>query len=87
MALNIAAAIARIKSDVGSWVTADAIQDACKAVGHTWRQRILDPVTTIHLFLLQILNGNAACAHVPRLGEVNCRARPMDKLVAGFLSP
>ena len=72
MALNIAAAIERIKSDVCSWLTPGAIQDVCRAVGHKWRQRILDPVTTIHLFLLQILNGNAACAHVPRLGEVDC---------------
>jgi hypothetical protein len=72
MALNIAAAIERIKSDVSSWLTPEAIQNVCQAVGHTWRQRILDPVTTIHLFLLQILNGDAACAHVPRLGEVDC---------------
>jgi hypothetical protein len=31
---------------------------------------VLDPVTTVHLFVLQILHGNTACAHVPRLGGV-----------------
>jgi hypothetical protein len=72
MALSIAAAIARIKSGVGQWLTPEAIQGLCKAVGHEWRERTLDPVTTIHLFVLQILHGNTACPHVPRLGNVEC---------------
>ena len=33
---------------------------------------MLDPVTTVHLFLLQILHGNTACTHVTRLGRVSC---------------
>jgi hypothetical protein len=72
MALSIAAAIERIKSGVGDWLTPEAIRDLCQAVGHEWRDRVLDPVTTIHLFVLQILHGNTACSHVPRLGNVNC---------------
>jgi len=72
MALTITAAIDRIKSDVAHWLAPDAIRSVCRAVGHGWRERLLDPVTTVHLFLLQILHGNTACAHVPRLGGVNC---------------
>jgi len=72
MALSIAAAIARIKSEVGAWLAPEAIYKLCQAVDYNWRKRVLDPVTTIHLFLLQILNGNSACAHVPRLGDVPC---------------
>jgi hypothetical protein len=72
MALSIAAAIARIKSGVSQWLTPEAIQGLCQAVGYEWRDRLLDPVTTIHLFVLQILHGNTACAHVPRLGNVKC---------------
>ncbi len=72
MALSIAAAIARIKSGVGQWLTPEAIQGLCQAVGYEWRERQLDPVTTIHLFVLQILHGNTACSHVPRLGNVEC---------------
>lgn len=72
MALSIAAAIARIKSGVGQWLTSEAIQELCQAVGYEWRERVLDPVTTIHLFVLQILHGNTACPHVPRLGNVQC---------------
>jgi Transposase DDE domain len=70
MARSILTAIRRIKSEVAHWLTPKAIEDVCAAVGHVWRERILDPVTTVHLFVLQILHGNAACAHVPRLGGV-----------------
>ena len=39
----------------------------CRSLGHRWRERILGPVTTIHLFVLQVLHGNTACAHLPHL--------------------
>ena len=35
--------------------------------GYPWRARLLDPVTTVHLFLLQILHGNTAWSHLPHL--------------------
>lgn len=74
MALSIHAAVRRIKAEVAHWLTPEAIQQVCQAVGHTWRERVLDPVTTVHLFLLQVLHGNTACAHVLRLGGVACSA-------------
>ena len=40
----------------------------CHAVGYPWRVRLLDPVTTVHLFILHILPSNTACRHLPRLG-------------------
>src|SRR5215210_8748429 len=72
MARSIHAAVRRIKADVAHWLSAESIRQACAAVGHTWRERVLDPVTTLHLFVLQVLHGNTACAHVPRLGDVRC---------------
>ena len=72
MTLSITDAIRRIKADLSHWLTPDAIHALCTAHGYTWRERLLNPVTTIHLFLLQILHGNTACSHVPRLGGVNC---------------
>ena len=56
----------------GQWLTAETIQQVCGDVGYVWRERVLNPVTTVHLFILQVLHGNAACAHVPRLGGVDC---------------
>jgi hypothetical protein len=72
MAPTIIDAIARIKSDVAHWLSPEAIRSVCHAIGHTWRERLLDPVTTVHLFLLQILHGNTSCSHAPRLGGVTC---------------
>jgi hypothetical protein len=72
MARSILAAVQRIKAEVAHWLTPKAIRDLCKTLGYSWRERLLDPVTTVHLFLLQILHGNTACSHVPRLGGVPC---------------
>jgi Transposase DDE domain len=72
MARSILAAVQQIKSDVARFLSPRLIRQVCQAVGHVWRQRILDPVTTVHLFVLQILHGNTACPHVPRLGAVAC---------------
>lgn len=72
MARNILAAVREIKADVAKFLTPKLIRTVCETVGHTWRERVLDPVTTVHLFVLQILHGNTACSHVPRLGAVDC---------------
>jgi Transposase DDE domain len=72
MARSIVAAVERIKADVAHFLTPDTIRELCRALKHRWRERVLDPATTIHLFLLQILHGNTACSHVPRLGGVEC---------------
>jgi len=72
MARSIFAAVRQIKADIGQFLSPQLIHEVCAAVGHGWRQRVLDPVTTVQLFALQILHGNTACAHVPRLGAVDC---------------
>lgn len=58
-----------------------AIEAACRQAGMSWRERLLPPVEVVKLFLLQILWGNTACDHLPRLanrrfsGEAYCTAR------------
>lgn len=61
------AALRQIGNELATVLSPTTIREASAAVGHTGRDRILDPVATIHLFLLQILYRNTACAHVPRL--------------------
>jgi hypothetical protein len=62
----------------GEWATLlqpDAILAVCSEIGYTaWRDRVLTPVTTLQLFLLQILHGHTACSHLPPLSGVRCRA-------------
>ncbi len=57
------------------------IEKACRDVGHRWTERVLGPVMTLRVFMLQVLNGNTAMAHLPRLARMTftagayCQAR------------
>ena len=72
MARSILAAVERIKCELARFLAPEFIRQVCQSIGHVWRERVLDPVTTLHLFALQILHGNTACSHVPRLAAVDC---------------
>jgi len=64
---NITDALRQIKSDVAQALEASLITRVCVELGHRWRERELDPVTTVRGFLLQVLHQNTACSHVPHL--------------------
>lgn len=67
MALTIPQILRQFKADVATALSAEIIRQVCGGLGHVWRERVLDPVTTVHIFLLQILHGNTACTALPRL--------------------
>lgn len=67
MAYTIPKIVAHFKTNVAKALSADIILKVCDCLGHSWRERLLDPVTTVHIFLLQILHGNTACTHLPHL--------------------
>jgi hypothetical protein len=81
MVTTITEALGRIKKELARVLEPAMLAELCREVGHEWRERLLDPVTTIHLFILQVLHGNTACAHVPHLagksftGSAYCQAR------------
>ncbi|MBV8311128.1 MAG: IS4 family transposase [Planctomycetaceae bacterium] len=60
--------LARLRQDIAAGLSREMIEEACRQVKHRWRQRVLDPATTIYLFLLQVLHGNTACRHVVHFG-------------------
>ncbi len=74
-------ALKHIKADLAQVLDAPTILALCREVGYPWRPRLLDPVTTVHLFILQILHGNTACSHLPHLAgqrftaSAYCQAR------------
>jgi hypothetical protein len=70
MALSIPQIVRQFKADVAKALSAETINKICGYLGHAWRQRTLDPVTTLHVFLLQILHGNTACTALSRLAAV-----------------
>ncbi len=72
-----------------NWIvelSGDKIEQACRDSGMTWINSLLDPVTTIQIFLLQILFGNTACSHLSHLTRLSftaagyCKARLRLKL-------
>ena len=78
---RIVAILRRLKQDPARDLDRAAILDLCRQIGHVWRCSLLDPVATVHLFLLQILHGNTAINHLPRLSGLGfsasayCQAR------------
>jgi len=55
------------------WLTSvvdpSLLERVCREAGMTWRERLLPPVLTLRLFLLQILHGNVACTALPHLSQ------------------
>src|SRR5512140_155842 len=78
---TVSRALQRIKQDLEPFVSDADILDACQQAGHHWRTRLLDPVVTVHLFVLQILWFNTALTHLRHLAKYPvkaaafCRAR------------
>jgi hypothetical protein len=73
--------LGRLRQDIAADLAKETIEEACRQVKYSWRKRILDPATTIYLFLLQVLHGNTACTHVVHFGvwsftdSAYCQAR------------
>src|SRR5918997_5930502 len=82
MVASVTAVLKRLKTEWATQLQPEAIIAACEEAGYTaWRDRVLTPVTTMQLFLLQILHGNTACSHLPHLSGMRftaaayCQAR------------
>ena len=91
MIATLTQTLQRLTTEWTAQLQPDAIQAACDAVGYTaWRDRLLNPVVTVQVFLLQMLHGNTACRHLPHLSSLHfsasayCQAR--TKLPLGVLA-
>jgi hypothetical protein len=60
-------ALRQIRKDLADVLEPLSLAPLCRSLSIRWRQRSLDPINTIHVFLIQILPGNTAWAHLPRL--------------------
>ena len=73
--------LAQVNTEIARILSPQVIEGICRDLNYRWRKRILDPATTVHAFLRQVLESNTACDHVPHLtglpvtGEAYCKAR------------
>jgi hypothetical protein len=78
----------QIRHNLAHDLQADTVLAAFRDAGLRWRNRVLDPLTTLRLFVLQILNGNIAINHrrhlhpEPFTDSADCQARARLPLTA-----
>jgi hypothetical protein len=66
---SIAYALDRIKRDPLNLLDRPTIERIGREHDHHWRERQLDPATTLALFIQQILHGNVPCTEVRHLAQ------------------
>src|SRR5436190_12297991 len=79
--VTILPALRQVREDLAELLDRKTVEQVCRELDHTWRERQLDPHSTLHLFILQVVNQNTAMTHLPHLsGEwfsasAYCQAR------------
>jgi integrase len=61
---SVASSLERIKDNPLRFVNRELIERICDEQDYCWRDRVLDPATTIALYMQQILHGNVPCSEV-----------------------
>ncbi len=91
--VSIVAALRRVKHAPAEVLKPHHIEAACASVEHTWRDRALGPVETVHAMVTQTVHANAPLCEVSRLfggafsPSAFCQARqrlPLTVLTALF---
>ncbi len=70
---SIAQAVARFKNSPEFHLDHRLVHEACAAAGYDWRERVLGPVVTLRLMIVQVLHGNVSCRAVSRLSGLTFR--------------
>src|SRR5438445_13133914 len=79
--VTILPALRQVREDLAELLERKEVERICRELEYEWRERQLDPYTTLHLFILQVVNQNTAMTHLPHLsGEqftaaAYCQAR------------
>jgi hypothetical protein len=79
--VTIVPTLGQVREELVTLLDRVTIERLCQDIGHRWRDRDLDPYTTVHLFILQVVNNNTAMTHLPHLSgkrftaSAYCQAR------------
>ena len=77
---HISSVLARLRqSPLEQFDLSSAVNQLCRQLGHEWRDRLLPPITTLRLFLIQILHGNTAINHLRQLSGIDFAASSYDE--------
>jgi len=68
---SISQALERIKQELGKLIPPKTVERICRELKYKYRKRKLDPLTTIQLFVQQVLNYNTAFTHLPHLSGLD----------------
>lgn len=79
--VSITNALGQVKDDLSQMLSRHVVQCVAQQKDYKWRDRLLEPATTILLFVTQVLHGNTAITHLRHLSGMNfsatayCKAR------------
>ena len=74
MPATLTQVVKQFQQEWTSQLEPEAILQACHDVGYQWRERCLDPVTTMQVFFVQVVSGNTACTHLRHLTKLDVTA-------------
>lgn len=70
---SINVALSKVKDELTRLLDPDLLRHMSADEGHRWRDRVLDPATTILLLITQVLHGNAAVNQLRRIAATLAR--------------
>src|SRR5437868_5067570 len=66
--MTVAPVLARLRREpIADLAIAEEVDQVCQVCNHQWRDRLLTPLLTLRLFMLQVLHGNTAITHLRHL--------------------
>ena len=68
---SIASAVERFKRNPSILLDPKWITDACEFAEYRWRDRVFNPVITMHLFMIQVLSGNCSVRRMLRIAKID----------------
>ena len=78
---SIGSSLQRIKDNPLCMLDRATVEEVCRECRHVWRDRQLDPLATIGLFIQQVVHGNTPCSEVRHIAgksftpQAYCEAR------------
>jgi hypothetical protein len=69
---QVAHVLARVKREpLADLPVARPLDQALRGLGHAWRDRVLTPLVTLRLMLIQVLAGNCSIAALRQLSGID----------------